>query len=415
LVDEVKRIPEHQASFLRTNYERFQGHYTGIGAFTLAEGIAALQNDLPRNIAKVLDDLQDEASYALDKVIGDCHTWTEATLYRSVLEIVARLSARTLVGMPLCRDDPWIAATKNLSTDIIRTMYTITSFSPWARPFVVPFLSQYRKLIWYNFFFSSKLKPQVTAILDAYKKTNFVSREAIPAEAILHEKVTQEHQNLVHWIIGNFKAPARVSVRQIGRIEYGLAFAAIHTTSSALTHVLFDIAAHPEYAEILREEIDTVVAEENHPQGRLLKTSIPKLKKLDSFIKESQRVNPIQLSSLPFPVSGRYMSNVAIQSTCREQSWLKRESLSRLVLSSLMAASSASAHHFIRPLQHPRAQSSQRKTNHHFRSITLGDIVIYVRSQARRTNIKLSLLITTISHLALACMRARAASLLRTK
>jgi hypothetical protein len=36
------------------------------------------------------------------------------------------------------------------------------------------------------------------------------------------------------------------------------------------------------------------------------------LKKLDSFIKESQRVNPIQLSSLRFPVSSGYTSNVAV-------------------------------------------------------------------------------------------------------
>jgi hypothetical protein len=303
LVDEVKRIPEHQASFLRSSYERFHGHYTGIGAFSPDEGIAALRNDLARNIDKVLRDLQDEASYALDKEIGDCHTWAEATLYRSVLGIIARLSSRTFVGMPMCRDEAWIAVTKNLSTDIIKTMYTIKWFSPWVQPFVTPFLSQYRKLIWYNFFLSSKLKPQVTAIVDAYKKTNSVSREAIPAKDILHEKITKENQNLVYWTIGNFKDPARASVGQIGRQFFSLTFAAIHTTGAALTHVLFDIAAHPEYAEILREEIDAIVAEENHPQGRLLKTSIPKLKKLDSFIKESQRVNPFASSSLPFPVS----------------------------------------------------------------------------------------------------------------
>jgi hypothetical protein len=414
LVDEVKRIPEHQASFLRTNYERFQGHYTGIGTFTPDEGIAALRNDLPRNIDKVLCDLQDEVSYALDKEIGDCHTWTEATLYRNVLGIIARLSALTFVGMTLCRDEAWIAATKSLSTDIIITMYTIKWFSPWVRPFVTPFLSQYRKLIWYNFFLSSKLKPQVTAIVDAYK-TNSMSRDAIPAEDILDEKVAKENQNLVHWTIGNFKDPARVGVVEIGRQFYVITFAAIHTTGAALTHVLFDIAAHPEYAKILREEIDAVVAEENHLQGRLLKTSIPKLKKLDSFIKESQRVNPMTMSSFPFPLSSRYTSNISIQSICREQFWQKRESLCQLASSFLMAASSASAHHFIRPLQHPRAQSSQRKTNRHFRSITLGDIAIYERSQARRTNINLSLLITMILHLALAYMRVQAASLLRTK
>ena len=60
-----------------------------------------------------------------------------------------------------------------------------------------------------------------------------MSREAIPAEAVLHEQVTK------------VRDPARVSIGETGRIEIAIAFAAIHTTSTSLTHVLFDIAAHP--------------------------------------------------------------------------------------------------------------------------------------------------------------------------
>lgn len=59
----------------------------------------------------------------------------------------------------------------------------------------------------------------------------------------------------------------------------------------SLTNALYDLAAHPEYAQILREEIALVTAEE--PSGKLRKKTMPKLKKLDSFIKESQRVNPL--------------------------------------------------------------------------------------------------------------------------
>ena len=64
-------------------------------------------------------------------------------------------------------------------------------------------------------------------------------------------------------------------------------FAAIHTTTMTLTNVLYDLAAHPEYAEVLREEIQCISAEE--PSGILRKKTMPKLRKLDSFIKESQR------------------------------------------------------------------------------------------------------------------------------
>jgi cytochrome P450 len=69
------------------------------------------------------------------------------------------------------------------------------------------------------------------------------------------------------------------------------AFAAIHTTTMTLTNVLYDLAAHPEWADVLREEIERISTEE--PDGKLRKKTMPKLKKLDSIIKESQRVNPL--------------------------------------------------------------------------------------------------------------------------
>jgi hypothetical protein len=52
----------------------------------------------------------------------------------------------------------------------------------------------------------------------------------------------------------------------------------------ALTNVLYDLAAHPEYADVLREEVQRISAEE--PSRKLRKTML-KLRKLDSFVQES--------------------------------------------------------------------------------------------------------------------------------
>jgi hypothetical protein len=57
------------------------------------------------------------------------------------------------------------------------------------------------------------------------------------------------------------------------------------------TNILYDLTTHPEYAKVLREEIQRISAEE--PGGMLRKKTMLKLRKLDSFIKESQRVNPL--------------------------------------------------------------------------------------------------------------------------
>ena len=82
-----------------------------------------------------------------------------------------------------------------------------------------------------------------------------------------------------------------------------LGFAAIHTTSQATFHAILDMAARPQYIQPLREEIDRVLQEDgyehdNDGHTKLKKSSMPKLRKLDSFLKESQRFSPPGLSKI---------------------------------------------------------------------------------------------------------------------
>jgi cytochrome P450 len=74
-------------------------------------------------------------------------------------------------------------------------------------------------------------------------------------------------------------------------------FAAIHTTGTTALHTIYDLASYPQYIPELRAEIAEVSAEE--PDGKLKKIGMPKLRKLDSFIKESQRMHPLGMGNSP--------------------------------------------------------------------------------------------------------------------
>lgn len=81
-----------------------------------------------------------------------------------------------------------------------------------------------------------------------------------------------------------------------------MGFAAIHTTTATSCQAIFDLAARPEYIQPLRVEIEQVIAEDGHDVDgdgflKLKKASITKLRKLDSFLKESQRFNPLGLGT----------------------------------------------------------------------------------------------------------------------
>ena len=85
--------------------------------------------------------------------------------------------------------------------------------------------------------------------------------------------------------IGDEKLPERIATRQLG-----LAFAATHGPTKLITDVLYNLAARwDEYEEEIRREIEKVLAEN---KWLMSKATMSKMSKLDSFMKESQRLNP---------------------------------------------------------------------------------------------------------------------------
>jgi len=62
--------------------------------------------------------------------------------------------------------------------------------------------------------------------------------------------------------------------------------AAIHTSSMAFTHALFDLTTYPEHLLPMREEAERVVKEEGWT-----KAALNNMVKIDSFLRESQRIN----------------------------------------------------------------------------------------------------------------------------
>lgn len=93
---------------------------------------------------------------------------------------------------------------------------------------------------------------------------------------------------------GSDARPERIVDRQLG-----MSFAAIHTTTNHLTNVIYDLAARwDEYGPELRAEVEEVLTETDR---QWKKTTLTKLSKMDSFMKESQRLNPPSARMLRCP------------------------------------------------------------------------------------------------------------------
>ena len=62
-----------------------------------------------------------------------------------------------------------------------------------------------------------------------------------------------------------------------------------------MTQVFYRLLAHPEYIEPLRDEVDTVIREEGWT-----KAGIDKMYKIDSFLRETQRLDSLGVRPLDF-------------------------------------------------------------------------------------------------------------------
>lgn len=195
--------------------------------------------------------------------------------------MVARLSSLVFLGEKSCHDKEWLEVSVNYTIDSFVAARELRQWPSVLRPIVhwfLPSVQRARKHM--------KVGRQIVA-REIAKRGLVVGK--IP------EKVQDRQSDALDWsheiAAGRSFDPTLIQV--------GLSLAAIHTTSNLLTNVMYDLAAYRDYFEPLRKEIKDVMEED----GVIQKTSLTKLKLMDSVLKETQRVNPVSISKIfSFPI-----------------------------------------------------------------------------------------------------------------
>ncbi|KAB8291536.1 hypothetical protein EYC80_006337 [Monilinia laxa] len=291
---EVRNLPENKASFAEVMRRMFHAKYTGMGNDSPAM-IKAVKLDLTRHVASTMDALQDEMRYALDQELGTCEDWTKVVLYQKLLRIVALLSGRIFVGRPLSRSEHWITSSIRYTVDCVAAKERVIKYPAWIRYLAVPFLPEIRRVNEHKVKGAKLLKPIVDRCITLF-------REGKVVEGDEGEEFDDQQGSFVSWVMKWTDAKNREDPLVLAQNQLTLSFAAIHTTTMASTHALLDLTSHPEYMAPLREEIEQVITEDGYDidgsgKKNLKKHSFAKLKKLDSFLKESQRFSPSGLVS----------------------------------------------------------------------------------------------------------------------
>lgn len=233
---------------------------------------------LTQSLTLVTDDLVDETIASLHDILGDdTGEWKTAVLKESVLDMISRLTSRVFLGINLCRNPRWLAIAKS---------YTVQAFIASHLLHMVPTLL--RPLVFW-------LIPQCRACRRIYRDAHRLidpevdQRVTLVNEALERGEKPERRVDAIAWLH---------EVSRGRKVDYvaaqlSLSLAAIHTTSETTSQAILDVCEHPWVVEPLRREIIQVIGEHGWA-----KTSLSKLRLMDSFLRESQRFRPIATASM---------------------------------------------------------------------------------------------------------------------
>ncbi|KAK6605238.1 cytochrome P450 [Botrytis cinerea] len=243
---------------------------------------------LPQRYVRELQNLSDDVLHPIqalsDDIVGEYtgmkilvgNSWQEVDLTQIITRVISRVTSRTWIGLPLCRDDEWHSTNLATTESIFITALTMRNFPTFLHPLLGILLPSRRNV-------QRGLKKVQAHLVPVIQE-----RRRLEQEDPLYVKPN----DVLQWMMDLANEEEWQAENLATRYVFSV-IGSLYTVSAGIVDCLYDLIERPEYLAMLREEAEKVLQED-----RGWKKGTPtKLEKLDSFMKESQRVNA------PSPIS----------------------------------------------------------------------------------------------------------------
>jgi cytochrome P450 len=201
-----------------------------------------------------------------------------------MLHTLGILTARVMMSPSAAHDETWVTLTTDYVLSSVAYARQLKRYPEFLRPLVYRFLPGYTAV-------QCQLNEGRGMIWRTIREQDENEAKGIPPEeptTVIYAMTRQQED----------KTPRAIESHL--REQLNLAVGGIHTTSSVLTQTLFELAAHPEYIPQLRME---ALAAAEKCNGHFDKGVLWDMHKLDSFIRETHRLNSPNMSKSAYDTS----------------------------------------------------------------------------------------------------------------
>ncbi|KAJ7573480.1 cytochrome P450 [Mycena floridula] len=268
MIEDMRRSTLDQLSFRHEVMEQLEVQHTmGWEKHFSDYQIDLVRVVLTRNINDIFPALQDEIVTAFSDEIPIQQEWVKIRVLETIMRVVSRTINRAFIGLPLCRDPDYKQLNIDFTVAVFTSAIVIGRFPEFLKPVVARYLTNA----------PGKLR-QGIAHLGPLIQTRLDQEEEHGSDW------PGKPNDMISWLLDH--APeGEKTVRHITLRLLLINIAAIHTTSMSFTNALYKLAAAPDLVQMLRDEVEPILIQEGWT-----KSSMSKMRKLDSFLKEILRL-----------------------------------------------------------------------------------------------------------------------------
>ncbi|KAK4032898.1 hypothetical protein C8A01DRAFT_40658 [Parachaetomium inaequale] len=266
LADDVVSFDDAVAQTMHSKYTKLP-----IGETLIPHTV---KSSLTPALVRLNPSIADEVQESIRQELPPCNDWTSININQKLLRIVALVSGRVFIGAELSRSEEYLDAAINYTVELMEARRALETVRPWLRPFVANRLPEVKKL------------DQRIAQADRFLRPIVAARREM--------QDSEKPDDMLQWVMDGQEKFKQYTTEELARMQLGISFAAIHTTTLTTTNVFYNLAAYPQYIPELRDEIRTVLAEHN---GVFTSSALQAMKKVDSFLKETMRLHPAGAAS----------------------------------------------------------------------------------------------------------------------
>lgn len=269
-IAELKTLPKSVMFFRAAADEQLRTEYNFYpGIMAEAHHVPLMQKNMTENGIRLLPQLVEEIAMAVGNTTSIGLTWTPVDIAAANIKIISQATNRVFVGTPLNRLPDFQEAILDYATAVVGCSTLLDKTPRILQPLVAAFVLR-----------RDKTMPRILSFLgpifeDRRQKLRLLGKADWP----------DKPHDAIQWIVE--ASDPRVSIRDMTLRLMFFELASIHTTSNAATHLVYDLAANPQFQEPLREEARRVLAE----HGGWNAKALAQVKLLDSCLKESGRLN----------------------------------------------------------------------------------------------------------------------------